>query len=474
MQSYSRAKFMSQFYRDVFSRKFTISNTGTIPEDVLKSIFIELSTDLIAINKKLNACDTSLPVEEEKALKQLLLTAVMANLGIDKKWSGKQVRLPEDYIENIRNSLLEVLDINPTVEYLVVVIQLLYRIGDIDISLELINNNLEILKNEPTIYWILLMTYMIEEDYNLALPLITEMTENPYLIDDNWFVLLLITCAIYKLGGVPDSYIDFRSLLNKNQFSSNYDYRWITDRNHDNTKTTIVVAFDTKYYYEHAIPALYSIFDTNKNNYNVHFHIYNIDDGLAADILKKKNKFPELNITCTTEYFSNVDKLNGHYATRRFIFAQYALSELSTPLLIIDADCLFRKNIANLMEQFSGHDVILTQNENSPFWEAALAGFVYLGGGITSRHFIDEVAAFIDTNLQSDNIIWFLDQIALSVALDHAKDLAAVARVDSGFVCDVNHEDHSFIWMVTTEKNAKGRYASYKDQLVMKYEEKKL
>ncbi|WP_233967182.1 hypothetical protein [Pectobacterium polaris] len=199
------------------------------------------------------------------------------------------------------------------------------------------------------------------------------------------------------------------------------------------------------------------------------FMLYNIDDETYSDVLKKKASFPELNISCTTEYFSGMKGMNVNYASRRFIFARHALSVLNSPVLILDTDCLFRKNLSDTIKQWHLSDLVLTESESAPFWEKALGGFVYLGGGLTSKIFIDKVASFIHSNLLSYNSVWFLDQVALSAAIDAVGMPGDISRIDSAIVYDVNHIGYSLLWMVTTVKNANGKYSDYKKQLTEKY-----
>ncbi|MEQ9948028.1 hypothetical protein [Pectobacterium aroidearum] len=469
MQSYAHAKAMHQFYRDVFTRDIELGETGDIPLRIIDSVVKEFNCDVLFVARELSLHDSGLPSDKDKALKQLLVTMAQANMAFDEKWSGYQKKLPDEYVIGIRNSLIDILKLNPNIEYLVIAIQILFRIGDVDSSVNLINNNFSSLKNSPAAFRILLMICIIEEDYELALPLIKEMTSNQYLIGEDLMTLLMVVCSIYKLGGYPDSFISFSSLLDDKVHSiSNDSYDWIIRKNHQNKKTTIIIACDVKYYYEHAIPALYSIYETNKNNFNVHIHVYNVDEGTSADIRAKNEQFPDLNISCTAERLSESSNMSVDYASRRFIFANYALSVLDTPLLILDADCLLRKDWLSSI-QTQAFDLILTTTENAPFWENASAGFVYLGGGEESRTYIDRVSSFIYLNLVNNNHVWFLDQVALSAALDYVEDKNAVFRINSSFVCDISHTDYSFMWVVTTMKNIEGKYLSYKKYLIDKY-----
>lgn len=186
--------------------------------------------------------DSGLPSDNDKALKQLLVTMAQANMAFDEKWSGYQKKLPDEYVIGIRNSLIDILKLNPNIEYLVIAIRILFRIGDVDSSVNLINNNFSSLKNSPAAFRILLMICIIEEDYELALPLIKEMTSNQYLIGEDLMTLLMVVCSIYKLGGYPDSFISFSSLLdNKIHSISNDGYDWIIRKNHQNKKQLFIL-----------------------------------------------------------------------------------------------------------------------------------------------------------------------------------------------------------------------------------------
>ncbi|WP_258029994.1 hypothetical protein [Pectobacterium odoriferum] len=165
------------------------------------------------------------------------MTIAQANFIFDEKWGGYQKKLPDEYVSGIRNSLVGILKLNPNIEYLVIAIQILFRIGDVDSSVALINNNFFALKNSPAAFRILLMICIIEEDYELALPLVREMTSSQHLIGEDLMTLLMVVCAIYKLGGYPDSYINFSSILDDKVFSVPGDnYNWIIRKNHQNKK----------------------------------------------------------------------------------------------------------------------------------------------------------------------------------------------------------------------------------------------
>ncbi|SQC91010.1 Uncharacterised protein [Cedecea neteri] len=96
------------------------------------------------------------------------------------------------------------------------------------------------------------------------------------MIGEDPLTLVMVICAIYKLGGMPDSFIDFRPLTNTAFQADASRYRWLIHPT-QNDKTTAVIGCDKAYFYEHGVPLLLSIYDTNRDSLNVHFHIYNSD-----------------------------------------------------------------------------------------------------------------------------------------------------------------------------------------------------
>ncbi|MCA7012771.1 hypothetical protein LF934_08955 [Dickeya dadantii] len=470
MTNYMHMRSAHQYYRDVFSREIMLGDVGDLPKEMVIDLIGKRSCDFYLLNKQLANSQSNLPEAQDKALRLMLQTIALSNLALDEKWGGQQVKLPSDYIEGIVNSLIDVINLAPNLEYLVASIQILFRVGAVEHAINLIESNFSLLADVPVVFKILLLTCILEENYEYAFLLARKMAESSYLIGEDPLALLMIVTAIFKNGGYPDSYIDFTSLTSDKTQLPYDNYKWLLHKDSKNDKPTVLVSCDVKYYHQHAIYLLYSLYETNKDSLNVHIHVYDIDNETFNDIKEKKQQFPELNISCSMEAVGNVSGVNVHYASRRFIFASYLLSINEGPLLILDADCLVRKNWSLIKHSvdLSG-DVLITKDDNSPFWEKVFAGFVYLKGGELSTAFIDKVARFIWDNLSKNNVVWFLDQVALSAAVDEIPAMHNISRIDSTSACDVNHRENSFAWVVTTIKDAQNRYSEYKDYLVEKY-----
>ncbi|AJC66805.1 MULTISPECIES: hypothetical protein [Dickeya] len=469
MSNYSNVKSTHQYYRDIFSLDLKIGDIGDLPKDIIYDVLFKKSCDIFSLNKKLENSQSKLPEKQDRALKFLLNAIALSNLALDGKWNGQQVKLPAEYVDGIIGYLSDAIDLEPSLEYLVISIQMLFRIGAIEHAIALIEDNLDALEDVPIIFKILLLTCVLEENYDYAMLLAKKMTANSYMIGEDPLTLLMIVTTIFKNGGYPDSFIDFNSLISKKEDIPYDHYQWLLNRRVDNDKPTVLIACDVKYYQQHASYLIFSLYETNRENLNVHLHIYDIDDATIEDINSKCTQFPELNISCTNEPVGRAFGINVHYACRRFTAANYLLPIFKGPVLIVDADSLIKNNWQSVEALLSSADIALTKSTGAPFWEKAIAGFVYLSGSEQSRRFIKKVALFIWHNLAKDNAAWFLDQVALSAVLDGVDVSARIVRIDTSFAFDVNHKEGAFIWAVTTIKNGDTPYSTYKHYLSEKY-----
>ncbi|MGM3175854.1 putative nucleotide-diphospho-sugar transferase [Dickeya lacustris] len=470
MSKYDSIKLAHQYYRDVFTKEFILGDVGDLPREIIFDVLIKREINTYELNKKLLKVDTHLPPDDEKKLFLMLNAIAMSNLALNDKWGGKNVRLPDEYINMIIGCIDDIIHLGMNVEYLVVSIQLLFRIGAIEHAVNLIENNFSILDEIPSIYNLLLTICIFEKDYAAAIPLVQKITKQPELLGQDILIMMMILTTIFKNGGYPDSYIDFTSILNKKTLLPLNYYSWVLDARESNNKPTIVIACDNRYYFEHAISLLYSIYENNKHEFNVHFHVYNISNQVFIDIEKKKNRFLELNISCSTESFDDSKDCNVHYASRRFVFANHMLSKVSGDVLILDADSLVRNPWSMINASVSKDaDIIITKDEASPFWEDICAGFVYLRNTSKSKSFIKKVACFIWNNIEQGNTNWFLDQVALSAVFDKDKNSIHAHRIELSLLFDINHRENSFMWTITSVKDGKTRFHDYKVFLNNKY-----
>lgn len=470
MTTFARTRAMHQFYRDVFTRAIHLPEADVLPAHLVVEILTFANADLDAFSETLYDADTDLAPDQDRALKLMMSAIALANAAFDGHSNGLQTQMVPEKVTLITNYVVEAMQLSDNHNYLVAAIQVLFRINEIDSVLFLISNNLSLLSENANVLKILLLICLMEEDYNQAYVVIQQLTSNPDLIGEDAITLVMVVCAIYKLGGYPDSFIDFRSLNSEAPQNDTSRYEWLITPQ-ENGKTTIFFACDRGYYYEHAIALLLSIYDSNGTSVNVHIHVYNCDKDIQLHIETLRKKLPGLAISLSSESFLVAKAVNVHYASRRFCFMPHALEKISGPILILDADCLVRKPWAECLAGNAHNEMIFSHHEGLPVWEYVPAGFIYTRGGELAKKYFATVNHFISVNLNSDKAEWFLDQIALSVAVDKLTPLEQlkIGRKPIAELIDINQSDSAFSWVVTTKKNADGRYKDYKQQLYSKY-----
>lgn len=470
MNNFVRTRAMHQYYRDVFTRTIYLPEADALPAHIVVEVLNYANTDLTALEETIYSAETELEADQDKALKLMMCAILMANEAFDGRSQGQQTPMSEEKVAAIIDHVVEAMKLSDNINYLVAAIQILFRINAIESVLFLISQNLSTLSENSAVLKILLLVCLMEEDYNQAQMVIEQLTGNSDLIGEDPLTLVMVVCGIYKLGGYPDSFIDFRSLANQQHQLNNSQYEWLVAPV-KNGRATVLVACDKAYYYEHAVALVLSVYETNRDILNVHLHIYNCDEELKRHLERLCAQLPGLNVSVSSEYFTARKAMNVHYACRRFVFLPHMLEAVDGPVMVLDADCLVRKPWSEVLTHFEDREIILSHHEGLPLWEQVPAGFIYTRGGDIANKYFAATARFIDINLSAGNAEWFLDQIALSFALDvldPAEHISVGREAIEGLI-DIKHSEEAFSWVVTTHKTGDGKYQEYKEQLKNKY-----
>lgn len=463
MSEFARSRAVRQFYRNLFTRMIELPETDVMPAHIVAEIFSFKSTNLARLEPQIRDVKTGLEPEKEQALKHLLCAIVLANHALDETESEDRQRLSPETGAQIIDYVVAALKGDNNVNYLVAAIQILFRVNEISSALFLINNNLSLVSKSGPVLKILLLICLMENDFNQAMVVIQALTEDASLIGEDPMALLMITCGIYMLGGIPDSYIDFRPLNNSEYEITDAVYEeWIEKT--ATAKTTVLVACDKFDYFEHAVPLIYSIYETNRDVLDVHLHLFNCDDEVKQSVMSLCEHLPELHISASHEKIASNDAMSISYASRRIIFLRHALQTFGTPIMAINANVLMRQRW-----EASDTPLMLLHSETSPFWEAVFAGFIYAKPGGVAQRYFDRVASFIDANLVSGNYVPGLEQVALFASLDKlaATDQLLISRPERTSLLDSQYGPDVFCWVV---ESAVGPYKNVKASLIQKYQ----
>ncbi|WP_312057302.1 hypothetical protein [Pantoea brenneri] len=470
MTEFLRIKGMHQFYRDVFTRDIYLPEADIMPEHVVAKI---LSGKFTISDEQpetiIHAFDTGLDVKKDGALKKMLCAIAIANGALDEHNEGYQRQLPAGLSAQVINYLSSALEANNNINYLIAAIQILFRINEISSAISLIEQNFSAIDKFEPVLKILLLISLMERDYILALDMIKLLVSKGAHLVGDMTTRLMITCGLYQAGGMPEKFIDFRPLNDSGYYLDYSSYTWLLKKESTN-KTTVLIACDKHYYFEHALPSIYSIYATNRDELDVHLHLYNSDNEVNDSVMSLRQQLPELHISASLENIPANGAMNVFYACRRFVFLSYALKNFNTPILVLDADVLIRKRWS--LPESPASTLLLMKGNSSPFWEEVLGGLLYAEPNDVAQKYFDVVAHFIDVNLKAGNYVWFLDQVALSASLDRLteREQMMVSRPANASLIDLNHNSDVFCWAVTTVKNAEGPYKQYKLSLIEKYQ----
>jgi len=472
---FKRTQDMHQYYRDSLVKTYFFDEFGKIPKDTLISLIDTNSCDPVYCAEVLQGVQSGLPAVKDQALRQIIMLIAQSHLSMDKHRNGIQTPMPAAYKKGIRDGLMRVLQKVPSVKYLINAIQILYRIGEIDEAMALVRKNEKVVDTSPHLQQIVAMVYTMEERYEEALPYLLKLVDSGAHQNNSLIKLMSMTC-MYRLGALPDEPVDFASLANNHPGeNAEFPYQWLIAPGSDRrNKPTLLIACDDKYFYEHALALVYSVLEHNQANVLVHFHLYTPNASVVQYVLDLAAKYPQLEITAAQETIDLKSPTKVvEFATRRFAASQALLSHFNAPVILLDADALWRKPWKETMGKLaSNHDVIVCQPKAAPFWEHVAAGMVYLNNTPAAQRYIAQVVAFIEDNLQKGKSLWFLDQIALSAchheSLKHQWGIRFASTAPDQLM-DVNHGEHALTWVVTNQKHAAGAYADYKRELQQRH-----
>jgi FkbM family methyltransferase len=472
---FKRTQEMHQFYRDSLVKTYFFDEFGEIPRETINALIESNSCDTLLCAETLFPLNSGLPADRDLALKQMLMLITQSNLSMDKHRDGLQTPLPKAYKKSIRDGLMRLLKTVPSVKYLINAIQILYRIGEIDDAMSLVRKNEKVVDSSLHLQQIVAMIYTMEERFEEAIPYLLKLVESGAHQTNSMIKLMSMTC-MYKLGALPDEPVDFATLAKIAQpATSEFPYQWVIAPNSNKrTKPTLLIACDDQYFYEHALALLYSVADHNTGDMMVHFHLYTPNASVVAFTKALTTKYPLLEITASIEHIDLKSPTKiVEFTTRRFAVSKALLAHFNSPVILLDADALWRKPWRNSLAQSAdNHDVIVYQPKAAPFWENVAAGFVYLNNTDAAKYYIAQVVEFIEDNLSKGKHLWFLDQIALSACHYEAQQKqwgTRFAPIEPNELMDVNHGDQAVVWVITNQKHADGFYAQYKSELQIRH-----
>lgn len=466
---YEIVQKMHQYYRDAFTSDYIFPDCGQLPIDFLRATIG--THDTTRVIEGLLSVHTGLPTNKDIALKLMLASISQTNMARDRVQNGLQTRLPQPMIETIKSGLLRVLQLEPNQQFIVMTAQLLFCLGEVEDMLTLVYANPSLIEQSPSLQKILALTYTFSGEYDRATPLLNLLLAQGQ--QEHILVSLMAMTCNYKQGRLPITPVDFTSLQSQCHVPPPAELSWVLAADTtERSLPTAIIACDDVYFFTHALPLIYSLHATNRGALLVHVHLYAPNPSTLTTLASLRDQLPELKISATQEFQSwNKSSARVHFASNRFIIANQLLQHFNAPIMVIDADCLFRKNwTAWVEERELRNEIIYCDAPYTPFWERVPAGLLYLAPTSGAKRYISEVARFIQHNLAKGNHMWFLDQIALATCFEQIlKSPSPCIYQSDADLIDIRHSDKALAWVITTVKDTDGPYSQYKADLLRQY-----
>jgi hypothetical protein len=469
-------KGLHQYYRDCLSQPTGFPDIGQTPPELIEWVTNRRNTDVSQLVEYLETLPGSgLAADHDLALRLMLFTILQANLASDVNNRYPGYTLPPGIVANIKRSLSRVLTLHPTNPYIVICVQLLYRIKEAEEVIVLSETYPDIFAKYPVLQAITGFIHTMLGDYDKGAHYLQPLAANPAHRNLPLVGLSYMTCQHF-LGMVPEWPLAFDSFKSDTadlaRLVATLPPMEMIQPLAATPRPVVFVACDTKYFFEHARFLAYSIHDKNVGKLDLHLHLYSPDQSVLAEIERLRKRLPGLSIGVSAEYGAvAMAHLPSYYATARFVRAWQVMGQYQSELCIMDADALFNADwdsfIARLAPQT---ELVLACPETAPFWEQVLAGFVYCRPGAVARHFMAKVAQFILRNMELGSVVWFTDQVALSACdnLFTAND-PAVQRIESELLIDLQFKPDSLCWTVTTVKTGNYAYDAARARLSQRY-----
>lgn len=235
----------------------------------------------------------------------------------------------------------------------------------------------------------------------------------------------------------PYSGVDFSILKNFSAFSASaqsHTSSLIIDRHHQSLHHNQAIVFlscDGLYFERLGIVQALSLIETSPQ-VGIHFHVMNPQSTTVYWLNRLQQDFPKTEISYSLEEVTYGEvgswERKTFYASARFCRAASFCLTTHKPVIITDADQIFRSNIINLIDTSKpsmDYDVALFDYQEAyPFvslYAKYGASFVVISTTELGRKYINQVSFLIHHNLQQ-KACWTLDQISLlAIAKLHEK-----------------------------------------------------
>jgi hypothetical protein len=299
--------------------------------------------------------------------------------------------------------------------------------------IRLILQELESTPNIPTnIFGYLGYFKNIEEDYETGRAYLERCINNH---GNNLFLARTLSESLlgsWNLNSHQHSGVDLSTLGNFEDFAKEatlstkpLQSQIVNDVDTSALDAIVFLSSDCVYFETLGLAQAISIVETSPSM-GLHFHIMNPNENSFNLISKFASLFPQTYLSTSHEVVDYAQagswERKTYYASARFCRAASFLSTSNVPIIITDADVLFKRNILSLLDLYKGGDwktnidfalmVPFKTMPLVPLYAKFFASFVLVTNTRAARDYLFQVSYFIEKNL-ARGACWTLDQLAL-------------------------------------------------------------
>lgn len=473
---YEAVKSLHQYYRDCLSQAYEFPGVGQFSPDLLRWVLTRNNTDVINLSEfMLRMHSPDMGPEKELALKLMFFTMLQANLALEANNRAPDYTLAPGVADGIKRGLMRILSLHPDPAYMVNTAQILYRIKEVEEVVGLAQSHPELFRKTPMLSAIMGFIHTMEGEYKEAMDYLRPLLQDAKTRILPTVALSAMTCG-YFTGEMPTWPLSFET-LDENIDRLAADIAKLPPLEMlqllpEQDLPIVFVACNDRYFFQHALHLAYSMHATNAGKVALHLHLYAPSACVLAEIERLRERVPGLDIGVSTEPLPKAlrrEFLKAYFATVRFVRAHQVLEHYGSDLCIMDADALFNQPWETLRLPADA-ELVLTAPTHAPFWERITAGFIYCRPTPHACDFLARVAQFIARNIERNMLIWFTDQIALSVCDDRFnKDKPGVVRLPAETLMDTQHNSQALTWAVTANKAGSPLYNNARETLGRRY-----
>ncbi|WP_288430722.1 hypothetical protein [uncultured Agrobacterium sp.] len=224
----------------------------------------------------------------------------------------------------------------------------------------------------------------------------------------------------------------------------------------------ILVACDSVYFFDYAIPFLRSLSVFDETTY-VHLHLINPSSEVKDSIRKLRIELSTMRISYAIDPLTGLDlpkRLNIYYNCSRFIVADYLLELGARRLLILDVDTIARSSPWRKLEGFEHEGAFSFRPKARKPWHKILAGTVYFENTPRVRVFAKRFATSL-LSILARNPNYHIDQIIPFYLLKIGKrDFKGVFGKVPTDLMSLSYETSASLWMAKGREKYESKFQS--------------